>query len=286
MDTETETSKHIDTETEIRALCNRVHHKRDRAACTMVTVQRLLPWIASTDGELRDDLVYTALCDIFEAETLQQGELEWVLAELVSDRYLFHGLGPTDGDDVFRRSFSLLVIDAILETQPARHMPGRTLQQVWNAYRDYVTRENDLRGYVDGKGWAHSLAHGADVAYSLIALNVPSKADVLQLFDIWRVKLANGAYVFIDEEGERLLRAVFAALDVGILDEDDLCQVAASYGSTPVRNDYPLGQHAGENLKNFLMCWHIHADERRLDQLSTATYEALQTLKRQRSKWY
>ena len=257
MDTETETSKHIDTETEIRALCNRVH--RDRAACTMVTVHRLLPWIASTDGELRDDLVYTALCDIFEAETLQQGELEWVLAELVSDRYLFHGLGPADGDDVFRRSFSLLVIDAILETQPARHMPGRTLQQVWNAYRDYVTRENDLRGYVDGKGWAHSLAHGADVAYSLIALNVPSKADVLQLFDIWRVKLSNGAYVFIDEEGERLLRAVFAALDVGIL---------------------------GENLKNFLMCWHIHADERRLDQLSTATYEALQTLKRQRSKWY
>lgn len=252
----------------------------------MVTVHRLLPWIASTDGELRDNLVYTALYDIFEAETLQQGDLEWVLAELVSDRYLFRGLGPANGDDVFRRSFSLLVIDAILETQPARHMPGRTLQQVWNAYRDYVTRENDLRGYVDGKGWAHSLAHGADVAYSLIALNVPGKTDVLQLFDIWRVKLSDGAYVFIDEEGERLLRAVFAALDVGILDEDDLCQVAASYGSTPVSNDYPLGQHAGENLKNFLMCWHIHADERRLDQLSTATYEALQTLKRQRSKWY
>jgi len=286
MDTETEISKHMDTETEIRALCNRVHHKRDRAACTMVTVHRLLPWIASTDGELRDNLVYTALYDIFEAETLQQGDLEWVLAELVSDRYLFRGLGPANGDDVFRRSFSLLVIDAILETQPARHMPGRTLQQVWNAYRDYVTRENDLRGYVDGKGWAHSLAHGADVAYSLIALNVPGKTDVLQLFDIWRVKLSDGAYVFIDEEGERLLRAVFAALDVGILDEDDLCQVAASYGSTPVSNDYPLGQHAGENLKNFLMCWHIHADERRLDRLSKATFEALQTLKNRRNKWY
>lgn len=252
----------------------------------MVTVHRLLPWIASTDGELRDNLVYTALYDIFEAETLQQGDLEWVLAELVSDRYLFRGLGPANGDDVFRRSFSLLVIDAILETQPARHMPGRTLQQVWNAYRDYVTRENDLRGYVDGKGWAHSLAHGADVAYSLIALNVPGKTDVLQLFDIWRVKLSDGAYVFIDEEGERLLRAVFAALDVGILDEDDLCQVAASYGSTPVSNDYPLGQHAGENLKNFLMCWHIHADERRLDRLSKATFEALQTLKNRRNKWY
>ena len=56
--------------------------------------------------------------------------------------------------------------------------------------------------------------------------------------------------------------------------------------TSAVSNDYPLGQHAGENLKNFLMCWHIHADERRLDQLSTATYEALQTLKRQRSKWY
>ena len=88
MDTETEISKHMDTEAEIRALCNRVHHKRDRAACTMVTVHRLLPWIASTDGELRDNLVYTALYDIFEAETLQQGDLEWVLAELVSDRYL------------------------------------------------------------------------------------------------------------------------------------------------------------------------------------------------------
>lgn len=283
---ETETNKHLDTETEIRALCDRVHHQRDQATYTMDTVRRLLPWIASTDGELRDSLVYTSLCDVFELGTFQLNDLESVLDELVSDRYLFRGLGPANGDGVFRRSFSLLVIDAILETQPARHMPGRTLQQVWNAYRDYVTRENDLRGYVDGKGWAHSLAHGADVAYSLIALNVPSKADVLQLFDIWRVKLSNGAYVFIDEENERLLRTAFAALDVGILDEDDLCQVAASYGSTPVSNDYPLGQHAGENLKNFLMCWHIHADERRLDQLSTATYEALQTLKRQRSKWY
>ena len=283
---ESKTSEHTDTETEIRTLCDRVHNQHDRTAWTMATVRRLLPWIASTDGELRDSLVYVSLCDVLEMGNFQRNDLEWVLDELISDRYLFRGIGPAESDDVFCRSFSLLIVDAILGTRAAHHMSTQTLQQVWDAYRDYVIRENDLRGYVKGKGWAHSLAHGADVAYSLITLNTPSKADVLQLFDIWRVKLSDGAYVFIDEEGERLLRAVFAALDVGILDEDDLCQVAASYGSTPVSNDYPLGQHAGENLKNFLMCWHIHADERRLDQLSTATYEALQTLKRQRSKWY
>ncbi len=283
---ESKTSEHTDTETEIRTLCDRVHNKHDRTAWTMATVRRLLPWIASTDGELRDSLVYVSLCDVLEMGNFQRNDLEWVLDELISDRYLFRGIGPAESDDVFCRSFSLLIVDAILGTRAAHHMSTQTLQQVWDAYRDYVIRENDLRGYVKGKGWAHSLAHGADVAYSLITLNTPSKADVLQLFDIWRVKLSDGAYVFIDEEGERLLRAVFAALDVGILDEDDLCQVAASYGSTPVSNDYPLGQHAGENLKIFLMCWHIHADERRLDQLSTATYEALQTLKKQRSKWY
>lgn len=33
---------------------------------------------------------------------------------------------------------------------------------VKNRAYDYVEKENDVRGYIAGKGWAHSLAHAAD----------------------------------------------------------------------------------------------------------------------------
>lgn len=279
----------MDTEHDIRSLCERVHVIGDCEAFTMDTVQKLLPWIASPNGELRDDLVYVSLCDVIEGGAFDQNELRWILDECLSDRYLFRGIDTADAenDDVFCRTFSLLIIDVVLDTQ-ARHslLPAQTLRQVWDRYTEYVVREKDMRGYVPGKGWAHSLAHGSDVAYSLIALGIPDRDDMLRLLEIWRTKLAYGRRVFVDEEGERVLRAVFEAYDRELISGNDMCRFAESLGSTRVDDSYPDNPYAGENLRNFLMCWHIHAEERDLKQLASATFQALQTLKHHRGKWY
>ena len=275
------------SEATMRELCARIHDRHDRQACTLDAVRALLPWIASTDGAIRDDLVYVSLCDALEFGDFGTDDLTWVLDECLSDRYLFYGLGEGESDDVFRRSFSLLVVDAVLGVQAQRRLlSAATLRQVWDRYIRYATEERDLRGYVPGKGWAHALAHGADVACSLIQLRVPSTGDVLQLTDIWRSKLASGSQAFIDDEDERLLRAVFAAFDAGLLREDDLCHIATSYGDAPLDEEYRKEQYGGFNLKHMLMCWHIHAEERDLSQLAAATFQALQTLKHRRSMWY
>lgn len=275
------------SEAGMRELCARIHDLRDRRACTMDAVRALLPWIASTDGAIRDDLVYVSLCDALEMGDFGAGDLTWVLDECLSDRYLFHGLGEAEGDGVFRRSFSLLVVDAVLDVQAKRRLlSAAALRRVWDRYVRYVADERDLRGYVPGKGWAHALAHGADVACSLIQLEVPGADDVKRLTGIWRGKLACGSQAFIDDEDERLLRAVFAALDTGSLSEGDLCGIAASYGEAPLSDGYFEEQHGGLNVKHMLMCWHIHAEERGLTQLASATFEALQTLKHRRGMWY
>lgn len=257
------------------------------------TVMTLLPWLAAPDGELRDQLVYGSLCVVVDNGDFSRDDLERVLDACLSDRYLFRGIGETGTDTVFCRTFSLLAIDLVLDYQ-SRHplLPKRRLHRIWDSYLTYVQQERDLRGYVDddghghGNGWAHSLAHGSDVAYSLISLGVPDRNDVLQLFDAWRSALNQGALVYVDEEGERILRAILNLLDHRIMDEHDLVAFVRSFHDLPVSEDYPRGAHAGENVKNFLMCFLCHAKERHLEQLETAIFDALTDWKRRRHKWY
>lgn len=73
------------------------------------------------------------------------------------------GIGEQDTDTVFTRSFAVLITAALVGVDSKRRiLPEQLVRQAANSVINYARREWDHRGYVDHKGWAHSLAHTAD----------------------------------------------------------------------------------------------------------------------------
>lgn len=130
-------------------------------------LKALLPNLGSTDAELRDILIYPALAHVLLDEQnryyLTGAQLEELLLTIIDQEHMFYRIGESGTDSVFMRAFSSLVIpllfiadsrDPRISEQAAR----RTLE----ALLTYSRQEQDRRGYVRDKGWAHSIAHHAD----------------------------------------------------------------------------------------------------------------------------
>lgn len=120
----------------------------------------LMSNLHSIDGELRDDLSYGILVNLLEKKPFTAQEWSDMLAVAVSDDYLFWGIGQSGTDTVFARAFAILIVAAILEFDAvSRLLSPDLVQQTTQSVLDYIRSERDYRGYVDGKGWAHSVAH-------------------------------------------------------------------------------------------------------------------------------
>ncbi len=124
----------------------------------------LLSNFASTDEELRDELSYMLLArGIIDKSLLTPEQLENLLLVTLDNNHLFYHIGDAGTDTVFMRSFSNLIIAAILYTDAKRPtLSPNLIARARDALLHYARLERDWRGYVEGKGWAHAMAHLAD----------------------------------------------------------------------------------------------------------------------------
>ncbi len=124
----------------------------------------LLSNFASTDEELRDELSYMLLArGIIDKSLLIPEQLENLLLVTLDNNHLFYHIGDAGTDTVFMRSFSNLIIAAILYTDAKRPtLSPDLIARARDALLHYARLERDWRGYVEGKGWAHAMAHLAD----------------------------------------------------------------------------------------------------------------------------
>jgi isoleucyl-tRNA synthetase len=76
----------------------------------------------------------------------------------------------------------------------------------------YLRLEKDTRGYVEGKGWAHSIAHGADLLVSAINHPKYNTEQSKEFLDTVHNCLFKGA-VYIDDEDERLICVIESLID-------------------------------------------------------------------------
>ena len=130
-------------------------------------LQELLQNFASTDAELRDELTYMivarAIIDEEGVDKLPANQREALLLACIDEAHLFYGIGEASSDSVFMRSFSLLIIAALLYADAKfRHISEEVTRKAQAALLRYAREERDWRGYVVGKGWAHSVAHLCD----------------------------------------------------------------------------------------------------------------------------
>ena len=211
-------------------------------------------YTGSLDPELRDDLIYTTMAtwiarDVFEAKKLNE-----ILMVSLNEQHLFLGLGEMESDTVFTRTFSMLIVAAILNAHRRRpFLPGSELQVIKHKLLRYLDGERDLRGYVPVKGWAHSIAHAADALDELVQCEALDVDDVQEVLTAMRSLIGTAETVYICEEDERLVTAVLSAWQRAEVSDEDIIQwleaVTAFAGSSL---SLPDGYCSFINCKNFV----------------------------------
>ena len=125
----------------------------------------LTAMLGSPDPTHRDDTAYATL-----ATWIGRGVYDDLLAGLGDGMSagLEVGLGQIGSDLVFRRSFSVLILgECVDRDNVVGALPAIKILEWGDRIATWYIRERDLRGFVEGKGWAHAAAHGADAIGAL-----------------------------------------------------------------------------------------------------------------------
>jgi len=177
--------------------------------------------LGSADPALRDGTAYPTL-----ATWVDRGVYDELLAGLGDGMAagLGVGLGDRETDSVFRRSFSALILGECLERDNAQHrVPADSVLGWGDRLAGWYLRENDLRGYVPGKGWAHAVAHGADALAALAGAESIGRLELTVLLDVIADRLlAPTAYHLAHGEDDRLAFATMRILRRELLGLDVL----------------------------------------------------------------
>ena len=228
----------------------------------------MLAHLGSIDPELRDDLIYTTFNKWAHAELYTPDQYRAILNTTLDQSHLFLGLGERDTDSVFTRSFSILL--AVLPIYNHRFTPIFTPHEVrttLDRVLDYFAREIDLRGYVEVKGWAHAVAHTADLLDEFAQCEEIDRAELLRILDAIKAKLIAAEVVFIAEEDERLAYAVLSLFGRGTLLERDLEPWIKSFAPIERVGEW-RARHL--NVKHFLRSLYFQAKYRHIAEWACA----------------
>lgn len=146
----------------------------------------LLPNLASGDPELRDELSYMILASgLIDKHKLTATQQEELLFIVLDNQHLFYHIGEKETDSVFMRSYSALVIETLLYTDVNKQeLSPDAIQQTKTALTRYAREEKDWRGYIEGKGWAHAMAHLADALDVCTQNQYMTETDRQQMLDL------------------------------------------------------------------------------------------------------
>lgn len=175
--------------------------------------QELSGLLASPDPELRDEFAYSILATwIFEKRLLDDRQVRGLTAEWTKN--LEAGIGSTDTDDVLRRSFSALMLSVVVARDNATpFLEPAEVRALVTSSLAYLSRERDVRGYDDTKGWMHSAAHTADLLKFLArSRHLPPEAQ-REILDAIATKLRGAPVIFAYGEDQRFARAVLSVIN-------------------------------------------------------------------------
>ncbi|MGM0838023.1 MAG: DUF2785 domain-containing protein [Bacillota bacterium] len=214
-------------------------------------INEMLVNIGTTDEDLREG-IYEIFHRLIIGEYLTKLQITKLLDNCLDK--LFYRIGESNEDSVFTRSFSSLVIASILnKDKELSFLSVEQVRDVVDKCESYFRLEKDYRGYVEEKGWAHSIAHAADLLCAVIHHPSYNLNDTKRLLDSLMPSLFS-VVVFVDDEDERLICAFEGLLERGLdemLVEEWILQVFAklkeSWGGTSL-----LHYKIRTNVKNFM----------------------------------
>lgn len=184
----------------------------------------LFSYLGSTDPELRDDIAYLVLVNWINEDILSPGYMKQMIAPLQTN--LQTGLGESGTDSVFLRAFSVLILGEFIDKDNNKPFLDKDdVMDIFEMGLTYLAQERDLRGYVPEKGWAHALAHTADLLLVLARSKHIGPEHLERILQAISSKLVGvDDLFFVADEDERLVSAVVEILNRNLLSMDSLDQ--------------------------------------------------------------
>ncbi|HPF17257.1 MAG TPA: DUF2785 domain-containing protein [Thermotogota bacterium] len=203
--------------------------------------QPMFEFIGSTDPGLRDHLIYVAFYYfIAKYRYYSKENMKKHLKTALDNHHLFYGLGEKNTDTVFTRTFSVLVVALIVEVHNVDHFLSKEeVIDVKNRCVEYYSKEKDHRGFVPGKGWAHSAAHGADLLGGLANSKALNAEDIKDILNGIKNKIVIDEYAFIDLEDERMVTPLINLLKREDLDKSLLINWIKEFENIEYNNEFP-----------------------------------------------
>ncbi|HEY7123258.1 MAG TPA: DUF2785 domain-containing protein [Ktedonobacterales bacterium] len=180
----------------------------------------LLSMLGSSDPHLRDKYAYPILAIWLSKGLYNLQETRAMTLQLLSN--LSMGLGEQGTDTVFLRAFSALMLAEVVHQDNKRSFLNESdVRHILEQALAYYPAERDLRGYLPGPGWAHAVAHGADLLWVLSASRYLEAADLERVLDALASKIAPpAAHVYLFNEDQRMVRATLGVLRRDLLSTD------------------------------------------------------------------
>jgi hypothetical protein len=180
---------------------------------TLNELKRILfTYLGSTDPELRDDIAYIVYANWLKREMFTKEEVQAHINELLGN--LDKGIGETESDSVFLRTFSVLLLAEIVHNDNKKPLLEKDqVQSILTKGLWYLDAEKDPRGHIPVKGWAHALAHTADLMLVLAKNRNTQKDDHEKILQSIANKLVHSTnWVYIHGEDDRLANTVLMVL--------------------------------------------------------------------------
>ena len=189
----------------------------------------MMDYIGDIDGELRNDLVCYVLLEWIVTDVLTPEEAHDIFVIALDEKRILNGLGKID-DTVFGRSFSVEVASCIIYKH-RKLLSDSDILKAFNTVLKLYNEDRDVRGFVEGKSWAHGSAHGADALMELAQCQVIGYEGLKKILDSIYKKININYYGYINNEDERMISTVKAVLERDIIPVEEIEEWIRSFGN-------------------------------------------------------
>jgi len=221
----------------------------------VAVVPAMLERIGSPDGELRDTLIYSTFVEwIYQQRLFSAKDLHSILKRVMDDQHMFYHMGEEEGDGVFTRAFSVLLLPLLLAVhRDAPYLSSGEIRIVKQNLIDFLQQEKDRRGFVPGKGWAHAIAHAADAVDELALCSELRSSDLLELLGTIQNVICDANQVYGHGEEERLGTAVISIISRDQLEPEQIRGWVTAFGDSVLKiQSLPEKLIIRANVRNFI----------------------------------
>ncbi|MBL4934224.1 DUF2785 domain-containing protein [Clostridium sp. YIM B02515] len=239
----------------------------------------LMDYIGDIDGELRDDLVFDVLVQWIMGDVLTPEEAHDIFVIALDEKHILNGLGEIN-DTVFGRTFSVEVAACIIYKH-RKLLSDSDILKAFKTVLKFYNEDRDVRGYVEGKRWAHGAAHGADALMELAQCEVIGYEGLKEILASIHKKININYYGYINNEDERMISAVKEVLERDIIPAEEIEEWIRSFGNIEKKGIVPDYLFVEFNVTLFLKSLYFRlVDNTKYEQIAKVVKEVLKKTSR------